>query len=205
MLFRNNKLTVHDPVTGKDVEFEIRNSIGIIEYRDPAIKDPKSPAAWVMHAPFPREPDIDYGVLDTRSILQRFFGLPGLTVHEQSYIVAEELEGKITDEDWAVIPNLQKRDDTKRGLKALVNERVQRTVEADRQLSDTRAAQKFADNLNIYTKTRLPCGHPVIKHGATMFNFERMVRLNPDLKELRCQVCGAPVPIDVFKKIHAEI
>jgi len=204
-LFKNNKQILRDPVTGKDVEFEVKNMYGSIWYRDPAIKDPKSPAAWTNHPTFPREDKIDYGILETTSILQRFFGLPGLTTAEQTFIIAEYLEDKITEDQWNLLRNTMTEQgivNVKRALERLVNDRVQRTVEANQQKADTDSLKKFYDSLPfIGNRLQLPCGHKFMRRGAVMTNYDRMVRDHPDIKQLGCQVCGAKFDTSMLKSI----
>jgi hypothetical protein len=173
---------------------QIKNMNGMWAFKDPN-------GGWVMSKPQVMREQND-SVLETTSILQRFFGLPGLTPTEQNFIIDKYLFDEITDADWNILRNTlpeQKILDIKRHLDLLVRDKTQRLAEADRQLADTRAAQKFVDNLPLQgSRITLACGHRIMKHGATMEMFDRLLRNNPKLKTLKCQACGVPFDVKIL-------
>ncbi len=199
-----NTIKLTDPKTGREVEFETRFFSKLRMYRIPGSGD----KGWVFHPPFP-EQENDGSILETTSILQRFFGLPGLTTKEQNFILEKWCTSEISEEDWDVCSNTMSQEDisrVKKFLQRMAMDKARRLEEADNQKSATEDLKDFYSKLPVVGDTvKLPCGHAVMRTGAVMSWYIRTFKANPELRELKCQVDGKPFTRDFLREQLDEL
>lgn len=194
-----NTVTLKDPKTGLPVVFEKRFFSRLAQYR------PIGEKFWSHSPHYPSERIVDDGsILESTSILQRFYGQPGLTPREQNYLIDAYCCDELTDQIWEELRNtmtLERIDRLKIDLKRLVKDRAQRLIEAENQATETKKAQAFVNALRMNrNRVKLPCGHQIMRHGGHMQSFDRIIDSHPDATELKCPMCLKPFPAKIVKR-----